>query len=249
MKPKAFNFYLDYIENIEDLSNEQIGILTRALLIYANTGEVIEMELAVKQTFKPIKKQMDIDFEKYEAKVKQCREAGANGGNKKSENAKKDVANAKNNVANVANAKNDVAKCSERSEEEYKYEEEKESIISFERIFNEFWSAYPKKRNKPDAARAFKKLKVDGSLLSAMLDALKKHKKLRQWQDKQYIPNPATWLNGHMWEDEITQADITPPNKYVGNYIQRSDDYDENCIFDFIDNMEGLEYIDEMEKE
>ena len=239
MKPKAFNFYLDYLENIEDLSNEQIGILTRALLIYANTGEIIEMELAVKQTFKPIKKQIDADFEKYEAKVKQCREAGANGGNKKAANAKNDVANASESVANVANAKNDVAKCSESSEEENKdeYEEEKENNNS---LFGEFWAAYPKKRNKPDAERAFKKLKANKELLSVILKALKKHQKLRQWQDKQYIPNPATWLNGRMWEDEITSADLNPPNKYTHSYSQRDDDY-EDTGFDYIDEMDNCD--------
>ena len=185
MKPKAFNFYLDYLENIEDLSDEQIGVLTRALLVYANTGEIIEMELAVKQTFKPIKKQIDADFAKYEAKVKQCKEAGASGGNAKAANAKNEtenIANAKNDVANVANAKNDVAKCSERSEEEDKdeYKDEKENNnISFERMFDQFWEAYPKKHHKPDAKRAFKKLKADDKLLSAILDALKKHKNLK----------------------------------------------------------------------
>lgn len=249
MKPKAFNFYLDYLENIEDLSDEQIGVLTRALLVYANTGEIIEMELAVKQTFKPIKKQIDADFAKYEAKVKQCKEAGASGGNAKAANAKNEtenIANAKKNVANVANAKNDVAKCSERSEEEDKDEDEKENNNNSLVIFDEFWTAYPKKRNKPDAQRAFKKLKADDKLLSAMLNALKKHKQLRQWQDKQYIPNPATWLNGHMWEDEITSQDINAPNKYTSSYIQRDDQYDDTKMFDYIDkadNMSGLEYI------
>lgn len=242
MKPKAFNFYLDYLENIEDLSDEQIGVLTRALLIYANTGEVIEMELAVKQTFKPIKKQIDIEFENYAAVSEKRKEAGKKGGRPvaeaKNDEAAEEKANGFSEKAKKANGflgfdeKSKKSKCIE-NENENENENSNSSLV----LFDEFWNAYPKKRNKPDAQRAFKKQKVDRDLLTVILSALKKHKQLRQWQDKQYIPNPATWLNGHMWEDEITSADINPPNKYTGSYIQR-DDYDE---------MEGFEYIEEME--
>lgn len=69
--------------------------------------------------------------------------------------------------------------------------------------FNKFWGAYPKKVSKTTAEKSFKKLKVDDELLIKMINSLEVHKQSKQWQDKQYIPNPSTWLNQKRWEDEI----------------------------------------------
>lgn len=70
MKPKAFNFYLDYYINIEILTDEEVGQLVRSLLQYANTGEVPKMSKIVKVAFAPMRKQMDEEFKNYEMKCK-----------------------------------------------------------------------------------------------------------------------------------------------------------------------------------
>ena len=69
-----------------------------------------------------------------------------------------------------------------------------------ERDFDSFWEAYPKKKAKRDAQAAFKKVKVP---VSVLLSALEIQKKSADWMknDGQYIPHPATWLNGRRWED------------------------------------------------
>ena len=36
-----------------------------------------------------------------------------------------------------------------------------------------------------------------------MLEALEKQKLSDQWQEKQFIPHPTTWLSQGRWEDEI----------------------------------------------
>jgi len=71
--------------------------------------------------------------------------------------------------------------------------------------FNKFWEAYPKKRSKGQAEKAFKKLKPDDSLLKTILDKIELLKLTDDWKkDKgQFIPYPATWLNAKGWEDEI----------------------------------------------
>ena len=71
--------------------------------------------------------------------------------------------------------------------------------------FAEFWTAYPKKKNKGDAEKAFKKLKVTDELLTEMLSAIAAAKKTQNWlkDDGQFIPYPASWLNAKGWEDEI----------------------------------------------
>lgn len=64
-----------------------------------------------------------------------------------------------------------------------------------------FWSAYPRKVGKGDAAKSFDKAMVEDNL-EAVLEAIEKCKKTSQWQDIKYIPHPATWLNQRRWEDE-----------------------------------------------
>ena len=75
-----------------------------------------------------------------------------------------------------------------------------------------FWNAYPKKKSKADAEKAFKKLKPDERLLDIMLSTLEEQKRSTDWQrDKgQFIPYPATWLNGRRWEDEAGGGDSMP---------------------------------------
>jgi hypothetical protein len=71
-------------------------------------------------------------------------------------------------------------------------------------LFDAFWTAYPKKKAKDDAKRAFDKRKPDAALLARMLDAIKAQCASEDWQkDKgQFIPYPATWLNDGRWQDE-----------------------------------------------
>lgn len=73
-------------------------------------------------------------------------------------------------------------------------------------LFDRFWAAYPKKSAKSDAARAFHKLEVTEELLVRILAAIEKQAKGESWRKDggQFIPYPATWLNGRRWEDEVT---------------------------------------------
>jgi hypothetical protein len=74
-----------------------------------------------------------------------------------------------------------------------------------EKLFNEFWQAYPKKVGKGYAFECFKRIRVSQKLLNTMLEAIEKQKKSDMWKrDKgQYIPNPSTWLNQKRWEDDL----------------------------------------------
>lgn len=70
-------------------------------------------------------------------------------------------------------------------------------------MFDEFWTAYPKKVGKDAAAKAFGKRKPDRELVQAMVQAIRDQKHSEAWkkQDGQFIPNPATWLNDGRWKD------------------------------------------------
>lgn len=70
--------------------------------------------------------------------------------------------------------------------------------------FAEFWKRYPKKKAKQAAVTAWRKL--SGVDLQVILEALEAVKQADEWQKDggQFIPLPASWLNGRRWEDEIT---------------------------------------------
>jgi len=76
-------------------------------------------------------------------------------------------------------------------------------------LFERFWAAYPRKRNKDRARRAWKRLHPDMETCRAMSAALERDKRSRQWtkDSGEFIPHASTWLNNRPWED----GDDAPP--------------------------------------
>jgi hypothetical protein len=72
--------------------------------------------------------------------------------------------------------------------------------------FEKFWEAYPKKVGKGAAWTAWKKKNGRRPDIQILVEVIEKHKQTPDWNKEggQYIPNPATWLNQHRWEDEIS---------------------------------------------
>jgi hypothetical protein len=83
-------------------------------------------------------------------------------------------------------------------------------VENLPRSFDRFWSAYPRHVGKQAAAKAFAKITPDEKLLGVMLAALARQNGSEQWlrDGGQFVPHPATWLNGRRWEDEITAARV-----------------------------------------
>lgn len=77
--------------------------------------------------------------------------------------------------------------------------------------FGEFWAAYPKKRSKGDAEKAWAKIRPDKALLSKILLAVEAAKAGGDWQkdDGRFIPYPSSWLNAKGWEDDIPGQAMT----------------------------------------
>lgn len=70
--------------------------------------------------------------------------------------------------------------------------------------FDGFWELYPRKVSKQAARNAWRKLAPDTPLQSKMRQALAVQVVSRDWMKDlgEFIPYPASWLNGAMWEDE-----------------------------------------------
>lgn len=72
--------------------------------------------------------------------------------------------------------------------------------------FQRFWDAYPKRRHKQEAFEIFKELNPDETLLTVIIESVKRQAASEEWQKNngQYVPLPTTYLNGKRWADEIT---------------------------------------------
>lgn len=68
-KPKGFFTYFHLSDMIELLSNEQAGRLYKALLRYGDTGELPDLsdDLPLNMAFSLMKKEIDVNVERYNA--------------------------------------------------------------------------------------------------------------------------------------------------------------------------------------
>jgi hypothetical protein len=77
--------------------------------------------------------------------------------------------------------------------------------------FTEWWSAYPRKNSKGHAVKAYaaalKKTTAD-----VLLSTLQSQTATMVSKGPQWIPMPATWLNGERWADEVA---LTPIQEYM----------------------------------
>ena len=86
MTEKKMSFVLptDLLDDLEDFSDEEVGKIFRAILIYTNETEEPEFDdRAMKVVFRHIKKYIDIANENYDKKVQANRVNGAKGGRPK----------------------------------------------------------------------------------------------------------------------------------------------------------------------
>lgn len=83
MDKNSFLIYLDYEEQFNLLTDEQVGQLMRAIIKYEKTQEIPQLEGMLKMAFSFIKTQLDRDREKYQARCEKNKENGARGGRPK----------------------------------------------------------------------------------------------------------------------------------------------------------------------
>jgi biotin operon repressor len=66
--------------------------------------------------------------------------------------------------------------------------------------FESFWSYYPKKVDKGAAVRAFKKA-LKTSPATEVIEGAKRYAEDPNLPEKQFVKNPATWLNAEAWNN------------------------------------------------
>ncbi len=219
-KSKSFILYGDNQAQFELLSDADAGILIKAVFEYVNTGTVRDLPPVLQMAFSFIRSGLDRNATKYADICERRSEYGRRGGLAKANKSQQELANA-------AYSDNDNKT---ESENESKNESESESDINNSPKapskgakkdwpgFDSFYAAYPRHTGKAAALKAWNKLEPDQALQHQMLEALKKQKRLPQWADDngRFIPHPATWLNGHRWEDEMEVKKIE--DESIGQY-------------------------------
>ena len=97
-----------------------------------------------------------------------------------------------------------------------KGKEGKEHASERDASFEVFWSAYPKRRNRGDAEKAWLKLKPTSETLAKILEAVEVASRSDDWRkdNGQFIPYPASWLNAKGWLDEgvaLSRSEVSAP--------------------------------------
>lgn len=87
----------------------------------------------------------------------------------------------------------------------YKKNKEEKECNKYICSFETFWNKYPKKVGKTKAEVSYSRKATSKEKEQQIFDGLEKY--IKKWKlentDKQYIPNPTTWLNQERWNDEV----------------------------------------------
>ena len=220
MAMTGFICHDDYYDRLKRLSNEEVGNLFRQLMLY-HAGRYEEMTDFIDSegiAFDFIANDIDRMEEKHNAISETNRANGSKGGRPKKQTEPDESEETEKN-------RQEPDETEQKPTKAYK-DKDKDKNKNTSPFFERFWDAYPRHINKQGAMKAFEKAKIDADLLQVILTAIENQKSCEQWtkDNGQFIPHPATWLNGHRWEDEVV---IASPKADVNaqQYTQR--DYDD----------------------
>ena len=192
----------------QDLTAEEKGNLIDAVVAYASGGEYEHLLTgSVRIAFRFMKGQIDRNSAISDVRSK---------ARSKTNEIKTEQNGTNENKTEETESNSPKEKEKEKEKENKKREREQKQMA-----FARFWTAYPRKVSKETARKAFERIDPDEDLLNAMIEAIEKQKLSPQWQEDggQYIPHPATWLNGKRWEDE--PQTIRAVTRAVNGYKQR----------------------------
>lgn len=185
MALEYFCCYHSYRKKVAKLSDQEVGRLFRALLEYSENGETKELTGRESIAFDFIADDIDRQKQAYQDRCEQS----------------------KKNIAKRWYTDDTTVYDAIPSDTEYSKTKTKTktniNTCANAASFAAFWEAYPKKKNKADAEKAFKQVKEP---IETLLKAIEAQKLSPDWQKEggQFIPYPATWLRRGAWMDETS---------------------------------------------
>lgn len=208
MEKEYIRLWESYLDYFQPLSDAEVGRLVLGMLQYKSTGAEPEFSGNERFVWPAIRRDINGTIQS----LKEFSE-------KQSENGKKGGRPKKNGCEGKPTETQKTQAFSEKAKKAK--EKEKEKVMDKDNpphtpqrgdeaaeLWEKFWAAYPRKQAKEAAKKAWDKLKPTKENLAIMLSALSKQKRSSQWtrDNGQYIPYPATWLNGRRWEDAVQDA-------------------------------------------
>ena len=193
-KQETLTLFPELLEMTQKFTDEQFGVLMRALFFYRFRGELYSGDdIAVDVAFLSTKSQID-RYQEY------CSTLSNNAKVSKEEQSTAKVSKGEQNDPPILSVSISNPILSNPKENVNPADEPPDAMPRGS--FEKFWSAYPKKVGKQAAKKAFDRVKVP---VETLLTAIERQKCSAQWSkdNGQYIPNPATWLNQGRWEDEL----------------------------------------------
>ena len=227
-------FYRSWMEAVDKLDTATQGEVYRAIVVYGLNGEIPEDLSPLSQAMLTMAKP---NIDANNAKRKASVENGQKGGRPKAKANQKET---KQNPNKTQTKPNDnltetQTKPNETQSKPLLLMDNGELLIDNNNInhcppksasearFDIFWQTYPRKAKKKDAEKAWKKINPDKDLFDKIIKAVSDWRFSEQWTKDggQYIPYPATWLNGGQWEDEIPKVRAPVKKNQFSNFPQR----------------------------
>lgn len=92
--------------------------------------------------------------------------------------------------------------------------------------FDRFWQLYPRKVAKAKARAIWQRKQLD-HLTGQICESVKRHiVSSPQWQNPQYIPHPATYLNQERWEDDVPAVQAVQQDPVLREWRVQPDPFD-----------------------
>lgn len=229
----SFVLYTADIRHISLLDIEQRGILFTAIMQYAAEQEPPPMDAVTQMAFSFISDKMDRDNEKYQRTIEARREAGKLGGRPKGKASGEEEGEAKK--ANGFLKKQTEAKKhdSDNDHVNVSVSDNKKYTVRFEDIYG----AYPRKKEKAKAYKAYSARLKDGFSEDELSTAVKRYARECDVMKTPecFIKHPATFFGPETPFCDYLKADYKEPtvkrqkgfadNKF-NNFDQRDTDYD-----------------------
>jgi hypothetical protein len=186
MSRKSFILHLDSLEVFNELTNEQAGILFKAIKSY-NEGKEFELDFALKLAFLPFKKQFERDSEKYQSVVERNKNNGSKGGRPKNPKEPKKSEKTHSVFKEPKKADNDNDSDSDNDNKNDNVNE----IPTFDLFFHFLTEKYIELNLVAEKYRYEWKLKYDSWVVNGWKDG--NGKQIKNWKSKAL--NTLKWIN------------------------------------------------------
>jgi hypothetical protein len=220
-KRQSFIIHNDSLVILDEMTNEQAGILIKSIYFYQKTGKLPDLDFGLKMAITPFINQFLRDEENYRKTCEARRLAGSEGGKQKVANASK----SKQKVANLADNKN---KSDNKSESKNKIELSKYTILADGLIFvleAKMNKKLPTGSQKSYAEEIRKLIEIDLKVRSEPEEDVKRAIQAiaDNWQEK-YFP--------------VIESASSLRKKFekIENYLQKQGSGSKNDIFNHIDS-------------